>query len=103
MFSARCTTTLPVDTHLFRVVDRLGLARHDGVLTKTTRQALIAALLRYGPALAPAHFLFLLVGRATCLAAAPRCPACFLQPHCRFAAAHTPAPAGPVITESEQA
>lgn len=97
VFSARSTTTLPVDTHLFRVVDRLGLARHDGVLTKATREALIAALLAYGPALAPAHFLFLLVGRATCLAAAPRCTACFLQPHCRFAAARF----GPITSEEQ--
>ncbi len=101
MFSARCATTLPVDTHLFRVVDRLGLARHDGVLTKATRDALITALLGYGPALAPAHFLFLLVGRATCLAVAPRCTACFLQPHCRFAATHPPARSGPSVAAEE--
>jgi endonuclease III len=85
VFSARSTTTLPVDTHLFRVVDRLGLARHNGRNNAASRQALISRLLAYGPDLAPSHFLFLLVGRDTCLKAAPNCPACFLRPHCGFA------------------
>jgi endonuclease III len=85
VFSARDTTTLPVDTHLFRVVDRLGLARHNGTNNKTTREAVVSALLAYGPDLAPAHFLFLLVGRDTCTKATPSCPTCFLRPHCEFA------------------
>lgn len=84
IFAAGSRITLPVDTHLFRVVDRLGLARHDGRNTKTVRDTLIDALLRYGPDLAPAHFLFLLVGRSTCVAATPRCGACFLADHCAF-------------------
>lgn len=85
VYSALSTTTLPVDTHLFRVVDRLGLAQHTGTNNKTTREALINDLLAYGPDLAPAHFLFLLVGRDTCLKASPTCAVCFLQPHCHFA------------------
>lgn len=85
VFSALSTTTLPVDTHLFRVVDRLGLAHHNGTNNKTTREAVITSLFAYGPDLAPAHFLFLLVGRDTCLKAAPSCPVCFLRPHCQFA------------------
>lgn len=85
VFSALCTTTLPVDTHLFRVVDRLGLAHHSGTNNKTTREAVINRLLGYGPDVAPAHFLFLLVGRDTCLKAAPSCPVCFLRPFCQFA------------------
>lgn len=86
VFSAASTSTLPVDTHLFRVVDRLGLARHNGTNNKASRASLINALLGYGPDLAPAHFLFLLVGRDTCRKAAPACGDCFLRPHCRFAA-----------------
>lgn len=61
VFSALSTTTLPVD------------------------EAVITSLLAYGPDLAPAHFLFLLVGRDTCLKAAPSCPVCFLRPQCQFA------------------
>ncbi|WP_239331355.1 endonuclease III [Frankia sp. CiP3] len=94
VFAAGTRTTLPVDTHLFRVADRLGLARHDGRLTTTTRNAIIASLLDYGPDLAPAHFLFLLVGRSTCTAAAPRCGACFLRPHCPHATQATRQSAG---------
>ncbi|MGQ0776605.1 MAG: endonuclease III domain-containing protein [Pseudonocardiales bacterium] len=85
VFSALSTITLPVDTHLFRVVDRLGLAHHNGTNNKTSREALITSLLGYGPDLAPAHFLFLLVGRDTCLKAAPSCLSCFLRPQCQFA------------------
>lgn len=87
VFSADTTATLPVDTHLFRVVDRLGLARHSGRNNQATRTALIRTLLGYGPDLAPAHFLFLLLGRDTCRDTSPACPRCFLQPHCDFARA----------------
>jgi hypothetical protein len=43
---------------------------------------------RRGPAaqatldLAPAHFLFLLLGRSACTAGVPRCADCFLRRHC---------------------
>jgi hypothetical protein len=70
---------------LFRVVGRLGLAQHAGANNKTTREALVNKLLAYGPDLASAHFLFLLVGRDTCFKASPTCTVCFLQPHCYFA------------------
>lgn len=46
VFSALSTSTLPVDTHLFRVVDRLGLAHHNGTNNKTTRDAVITSLLQ---------------------------------------------------------
>lgn len=88
VFAAASCTTLPVDTHLFRVVNRLGLATHAGRHTTTVRDQLINALLRYGPDIAPAHFLFLLVGRSTCTAAAPTCRACFLSNHCARATTH---------------
>lgn len=91
VFAAATTTTLPVDTHLFRVADRLGLARHNGRNTRTSREALITGLLGHGPDLAPAHFLFLLVGRTTCGKTAPDCAACFLRPNCQFATQHTTA------------
>src|SRR5262249_59481934 len=92
VFAATTTSTLPVDTHLFRVVDRLGLARHNGTNNKTSRESLINTLLGYGPDLAPAHFLFLLVGRDTCVKAAPACTDCFLRPHCQFTATRSRRP-----------
>jgi len=82
VFAAQSDHTLPVDTHLFRVARRLGLASHDGTLTAATRDAIVSALLGYGPDLAPAHFLFLLLGRTTCTAGSPRCGDCFLEPGC---------------------
>jgi endonuclease III len=85
VFAARATT-LPVDTHLFRVADRLGLAPHSGVLTKIVRDEVIGALLGRGPDVALAHFLFLLVGRTACGKRQPACPACFLRTHGRYAA-----------------
>jgi endonuclease III len=94
VFAGRSSYTLPVDTHLFRVTRRLGLTSHDGTLTATTRDAVVSAMLHYGADLAPAHFLFLLVGRATCAAGIPRCDDCFLQQHCPSAPGGSPAPAG---------
>ena len=87
VFAAGSTATLPVDTHLFRVARRLGLASHDGTLTARTRDAVVSAMLGYGPDLAPAHFLFLLLGRSTCTASTPRCDACFLRQLCPSAIA----------------
>jgi endonuclease III len=90
VFSARTTATMPVDVHLFRVADRLGLTRHNGNLTVTVRNAVIADLLTYGTDVTLAHFVFLLVGRTTCTAGKPACSACFLSAHCRHAAGHNP-------------
>ena len=84
--------TLPVDTHLFRVTRRLGLTSHDGTLTATTRDAIVSAMLSYGPDLAPAHFLFLLLGRTTCTAGLPRCGDCFLRRLCPSARDASPVP-----------
>ncbi|MEW2385563.1 hypothetical protein AB0873_26220 [Micromonospora sp. NPDC047707] len=90
VFSARTTTTMPVDVHLFRVADRLGLARHDGKLTPSVRDAVIAQLLTHGADVALAHFVFLLVGRTTCTAGPPACTACFLRRDCRHASSSQP-------------
>ncbi|MBO4205582.1 endonuclease III domain-containing protein [Micromonospora echinofusca] len=85
VFSARTTTTMPVDIHLFRVADRLGLARHDGKLTPRVREAVISQLLAHGADVALAHFVFLLVGRTTCTAGTPACSACFIRQDCHHA------------------
>jgi endonuclease III len=93
VFAAQSSHTLPIDTHLFRVTRRLGLTSHDGTLTVTTRDAIVSAMLSYGPHLAPAHFLFLLLGRTTCTAALPRCGDCFLHRLCPAARDASPVPA----------
>ena len=95
VFAAQSDSTLPVDTHLFRVTRRLGLTSHDGTLTATTRDAIVSAMLSYGPDLAPAHFLFLLLGRTTCTAGLPRCSDCFLNRLCPAARDASPVPAAP--------
>ena len=87
VYAARSAHTLPVDTHLFRVTRRLGLTSHEGTLTGTVRDAIVSAMLSYGPDLAPAHVLFLLLGRATCTAGIPRCDRCFVSQICPSAQA----------------
>jgi endonuclease III len=95
VFAAQSADTLPVDTHLFRVTRRLGLTSHGGTLTATTRDAIVSAMLSYGPDLAPAHFLFLLLGRTACTANLPRCDECFVSRLCPSAVGTVPATARP--------
>ncbi|MBN1173148.1 MAG: hypothetical protein JXA67_13325 [Micromonosporaceae bacterium] len=95
VFATRTRATLPVDVHLFRVTDRLGLVDHDGRNTTATREALIARLLAHGGDVTLAHFVFLLVGRTTCTATAPACGGCFLNEHCRHAITAPPDPLPP--------
>ncbi len=70
--------TIAVDTHVFRVANRTGLARG------TTPLAVEQALLRAVPApfLQHAHHWLILLGRHVCLARAPRCGACPIQDLC---------------------
>jgi endonuclease III len=82
VFAGQTSDTLPVDTHLFRVADRLGLARHDGTLSPGTRDRIVDAMLGFGADVATAHFLFLLLGRTTCIAGTPRCEECFVRSLC---------------------
>ncbi|QKE40521.1 endonuclease III [Ferrovum myxofaciens] len=70
--------TIAVDTHVFRVANRTGLARG------TTPLAVEQALLRAVPApfLQHAHHWLILQGRHICLARAPRCGICPIQDLC---------------------
>ena len=70
--------TIAVDTHVFRVANRLGICR-----TKTPEQT-EQALLRRTPKqhLQHAHHYLILHGRYTCTARAPRCGACVLSARC---------------------
>jgi endonuclease III len=73
--------TMPVDTHIFRVANRLGLAHGD------TPRAVEDGLLRVIPAeyLLHAHHWLLLHGRYVCKARKPECPRCPLVDLCAFA------------------
>jgi len=55
----------------------------------------VSAMLGYGPDLAPAHFLFLLLGRTTCTASLPRCEECFVSLLCPSAVGTIPATGRP--------
>lgn len=72
---------MPVDTHVFRVSNRLGLV--SGVKTPTECEKL---LMRHIPAkmCADAHHWLLLHGRYTCLARKPLCDKCEIKKFCKF-------------------
>ena len=73
--------TMAVDTHIFRVSERLGLTTHSKNPLQTERQ-----LVRYIPAhlIPKAHHWLLLHGRYVCQARKPLCDQCGLAPYCRF-------------------
>jgi endonuclease-3 len=72
--------TIAVDTHVFRVANRTGLA--DG----KTPAEVEAQLLRITPAkyLRGAHHWLILHGRYTCLARKPECPRCAIADLCLY-------------------
>lgn len=72
--------TLAVDTHVFRVANRTGLAPGKDVL------AVELKLLKRVPRkyMRHAHHWLILHGRYTCLARKPRCPVCPVADLCQF-------------------
>ena len=72
--------TIAVDTHVFRVANRTGLARG------ATPQAVEQRLLKVTPAqfLPHAHHWLILHGRHVCVARKPRCPDCCIAAWCAF-------------------
>jgi endonuclease-3 len=80
--------TMPVDTHIFRVARRIGLA--DG----TNPRAVEEQLLRRVPReyLLDAHHWLLLHGRYVCKARVPDCPRCPVVDLCEYDAKTLPAP-----------
>ena len=73
--------TMAVDTHIFRVSERLGLTTNSKNPLQTERQ-----LVQYIPeTLIPkAHHWLLLHGRYVCQARKPKCEACGLSSWCRY-------------------
>ncbi len=72
--------TMAVDTHIFRVANRTGIARGKTVLEVEKR------LLRLVPRefLQNAHHWLILLGRYTCVARKPRCGACLIEDLCEY-------------------
>jgi endonuclease-3 len=81
--------TMPVDTHIFRVSNRLGLAHGD------SPREIEEGLLDVIPAeyLLHAHHWLLLHGRYVCKARKPECPRCPLVDLCAFKDKTLPLPA----------
>jgi endonuclease-3 len=78
--------TMAVDTHIFRVANRTGLA--PGKTVRVVEDELVKVI----PAefLHDAHHWLILHGRYTCKARVPACPRCPVQDLCRYSA-KTPA------------
>ena len=73
--------TMAVDTHIFRVSERIGLTTGSKNPLQTEKQ-----LVKYIPAevIPKAHHWLLLHGRYTCTARNPKCEQCGLKEFCRF-------------------
>lgn len=73
--------TMAVDTHIFRVSERIGLTTGSKNPLQTERQ-----LVKYIPAeiIPKAHHWLLLHGRYVCQARKPKCEQCGLKEFCRF-------------------
>ncbi len=72
--------TIAVDTHIFRVSNRMKLAPGKNVL-EVEKQLLKHIPKQY---LIPAHHLLILHGRYTCTARKPKCAACTLYDLCEY-------------------
>jgi endonuclease III len=72
--------TIAVDTHIFRVANRIGLA--SGKTPRAVEDTLVATI----PAefARDAHHWLILLGRYTCKARRPLCPACPISRWCEF-------------------
>ena len=72
--------TIAVDTHIFRVSNRTGIAPGKNVLEVERK------LLKFVPGefMHDAHHWLILHGRYVCIARKPRCPACLINDLCEY-------------------
>lgn len=72
--------TIAVDTHIFRVANRTGIAPGKNVLEVERK------LEKFVPKkhIKDAHHLLILHGRYTCIARKPRCPSCVIEDLCEY-------------------
>lgn len=75
------TPAMPVDTHVFRVSNRIGLTLNSKTPLETERE-----LVKHIPAplLSKAHHWLILHGRYICVARKPKCDSCGLREWCRY-------------------
>ena len=71
---------MAVDTHIFRVANRTGLAR--GTTVRAVEDGLMKAVPR--DYLRDAHHWLILHGRYVCVARRPRCPQCVIRDLCEY-------------------
>ncbi len=78
--------TMAVDTHIFRVSERIGLTTNSKNPYQTEQQ-----LVQFIPEqlIPKAHHWLLLHGRYICQARNPRCSECGLRPWCKYIIRHT--------------
>lgn len=78
---------MPVDTHVFRVSNRIGLTNNSKTPLETEKE-----LLKYIPSrlLSKAHHWLILHGRYVCLARKPKCEECGLTAYCKYFAGSPP-------------
>ena len=72
---------LPVDTHVFRVANRIGLTQDADTPLKVERQ--LKRLIRQDE-WSEAHHLLILHGRYSCTARNPQCDTCPVAPACKY-------------------
>jgi endonuclease-3 len=72
--------TIAVDTHIFRVANRTGLAPGKNVLEVERKLDKSVPLCHKKDA----HHLLILHGRYTCIARKPRCPSCVIEDLCEY-------------------
>ncbi|WP_251620399.1 endonuclease III [Odoribacter lunatus] len=72
---------MPVDTHVFRVANRIGLVTDAKTPLETEKQ-----LVKNIPAeiLSTAHHWLILHGRYVCMARKPKCEECGIRAYCRY-------------------
>jgi endonuclease-3 len=73
-------TTIAVDTHIFRVANRTGLAPGKNVRSVEDKLNKVVP----EPYKLHAHHWLILYGRYTCVARKPRCPDCIIRDLCEF-------------------
>lgn len=72
--------TIAVDTHIFRVANRIGLAHSNSVLAvEKELERVIPEKFKLD-----AHHLLILHGRYTCMARKPKCEQCVISGYCEF-------------------
>ena len=72
---------MPVDTHVFRVSERIGLATNSKNVLQTEKQ-----LVKHIPPkdIPDAHHWLILHGRYVCTARSPKCNQCGIKDYCKF-------------------